>query len=85
MTMSALHVLKIDDKIRKRAADCLTPPSKIKVRLSCILAVFHAQHGLCIQQDILYFIVIANGRVVTVARPKKHSIHPSGDDGVLYL
>ncbi|EIN12968.1 DUF254-domain-containing protein, partial [Punctularia strigosozonata HHB-11173 SS5] len=58
MTMSALHVLKVDDRLRKRAGESLQPPSKLK-------------------RDILYIIVIANGRVVTVARPKKHSIHPS--------
>ncbi|KAH9922852.1 trafficking protein Mon1-domain-containing protein [Epithele typhae] len=30
-------------------------------------------------KDILYVIVIAQGRVITLVRPRKHSIHPSGD------
>lgn len=29
-------------------------------------------------QDTLYIILVAQGRVVTLVRPKKHSIHPTG-------
>lgn len=29
-------------------------------------------------KDTLYIILVANGRVITLVRPKKHSIHPTG-------
>ena len=29
-------------------------------------------------KDMLYVILIANNRIVTLIRPKKHSIHPAG-------
>ncbi len=29
-------------------------------------------------QEMLYVILIAQGRVITLVRPRKHSIHPSG-------
>lgn len=30
------------------------------------------------QQDVLYVLLIARGRVITLVRPKKHSVHPAG-------
>ena len=35
---------------------------------------------LICSQDILYVVLVAQGRVITLVRPKKHSIHPSGKD-----
>jgi hypothetical protein len=29
-------------------------------------------------QDMLYIVLVAAGRIITLVRPKKHSIHPSG-------
>lgn len=29
-------------------------------------------------QDVLYIILIARGSVITLIRPRKHSIHPAG-------
>ena len=29
-------------------------------------------------QDTLYIILVARGQVVTLVRPRKHSIHPTG-------
>jgi vacuolar fusion protein MON1 len=31
MTTSSLHCLKVDSVVRRRLADCLVPPSKMKV------------------------------------------------------
>ena len=31
-------------------------------------------------KDILYVMLVARGRVVTLVRPKKHSVHPAGED-----
>ncbi|KAL0581169.1 Vacuolar fusion protein mon1 [Marasmius crinis-equi] len=54
---SSLRCLKLDTNLRKRAAECLVPASKMK--------------------DILYVMLIARGQVITLIRPKKHSIHPA--------
>jgi hypothetical protein len=29
-------------------------------------------------KDILYVLLVARGMVITLVRPKKHSVHPSG-------
>lgn len=34
---------------------------------------------------MLYIVLIAAGRVITLVRPKKHSIHPSGIPSLLTL
>ncbi|TFK40673.1 trafficking protein Mon1-domain-containing protein [Crucibulum laeve] len=57
MSTSSLNCLKIDPNLRKRIAEIMVPPSKMK--------------------DILYVVLIAQDRVVTLIRPKKHSIHPA--------
>ncbi|KAJ7486037.1 vacuolar fusion protein MON1 [Mycena galericulata] len=57
MSTSSLHCLRLEAGIRKRAAEALVPPSKMK--------------------DILYVVLVARGRVITLVRPKKHSIHPA--------
>lgn len=41
-----------------------------------ILQMFVYLHYL---QDILYVLLVARGSVITLVRPKKHSVHPSGD------
>jgi vacuolar fusion protein MON1 len=38
-----------------------------------------------ISQDLLYLVLVAQGRVITLARPKKHSIHPAGDVGHIWF
>lgn len=58
MSTSSLQCLKLDPNLRKRAAEVLLPPSKLK--------------------DILYVMLVAEGKVITLIRPKKHSIHPAG-------
>lgn len=57
MASSSLHCLRLDASIRKRAAEALVPPSKMK--------------------DILYVVLVARGRVISLVRPRKHSIHPA--------
>ncbi|KAJ6508533.1 vacuolar fusion protein MON1 [Mycena sanguinolenta] len=57
MATSSLHCLRLEASIRKRAAEALVPPSKMK--------------------DILYVVLVARGQVITIVRPKKHSIHPA--------
>ncbi|KAG6878090.1 hypothetical protein C0993_012417 [Termitomyces sp. T159_Od127] len=54
---SSLECLKLDSNLRKRAAEALLPPSKLR--------------------DILYVMLVAEGKVITLIRPKKHSIHPA--------
>ncbi|KAK7056936.1 Vacuolar fusion protein mon1 [Paramarasmius palmivorus] len=57
MSTSSLRCLKLDNILRKRAAECLVPTSKMK--------------------DILYVMLVAWGQVITLIRPRKHSIHPA--------
>ncbi|KAJ6525298.1 trafficking protein Mon1-domain-containing protein [Mycena vulgaris] len=57
MATSSLHCLRLEASIRKRAAEALVPPSKMK--------------------DILYVVLVARGRVISLVRPRKHSIHPA--------
>ncbi|KAL0069868.1 Vacuolar fusion protein mon1 [Marasmius tenuissimus] len=57
ISMSSLRCLKLETNLRKRAAECLVPASKMK--------------------DILYIMLVARGQVITLIRPKKHSIHPA--------
>ena len=75
MSTSSLHCLKLDPALRKAVADILVPTSKIKVRSH---RPSRPPHSLTHEQDILYVILIAQGRVITLVRPRKHSIHPSG-------
>ena len=74
MSTSSLQCLKLDPGLRKRIADTLVPTSKIKVRSSIQRASPRLTSGA---QDILYVVLVAQGRVITLVRPKKHSIHPS--------
>ena len=73
MGTSSLHCLKLDPSLRRSVGEALVPTSKIKVCLS-ISAAYPADST----QDVLYVILVAQGRVITLVRPKKHSIHPSG-------
>jgi hypothetical protein len=79
MGTSSLHCLKLDPAVRSRAANHLVPSSKMKVRTVC----WQSQRVLMVYryQDLLYLILVARGRVITLARPKKHSIHPAGNVG----
>ncbi|CCA68473.1 related to MON1-required for fusion of cvt-vesicles and autophagosomes with the vacuole [Serendipita indica DSM 11827] len=58
---SSLSTLRLDSGLRLRVADALVPPPNMKTRL----------------KDILYAIVFVDDKVVTIARPKKHTVHPA--------
>ena len=75
MGTSSLQCLKVEPMLRKSVADVLVPTSKIKVVLHPLPMILQV---LTVWQDILYMILIAQERVITLVRPKKHSIHPSG-------
>ena len=74
MSMSSLHCLKMEPSLRKRIAETLVPNNKAKVSI----IFYHRERTLIKEKDILYIILIANNRVVTLIRPRKHSIHPAG-------
>lgn len=75
MSMSALHCLKMEPGLRKRIAETLVPNPKMKVsNIDYLQNHFYSFN----MKDILYIILIANNRVVTLIRPRKHSIHPAG-------
>lgn len=75
MTTSALNCLRLDVTLRKQAGDALVPVQKMKVSF---VSVSNAQGFTESDQDVLYVLLIAQGRVVTLLRPRKHSIHPAG-------
>lgn len=74
MTTSSLNCLKLESALRKRISDTIVPNSKMKVRAPSAMEL----HGLTSFQDILYVAVLGRGKVVTLIRPRKHSIHPAG-------
>ncbi|KAG8837803.1 Vacuolar fusion protein mon1 [Serendipita sp. 411] len=58
---SSLSTLRLESGLRIRVADALVPLPNMKSRL----------------KDILYAIVVVDDKVVTIARPKKHTVHPA--------
>ena len=82
MSMSALHCLKMEPVLRKRIAETLVPNPKMKV------STIYKRNMTSVskqKKDMLYIILIANNRVVTLIRPKKHSIHPAGRSNCISL
>jgi hypothetical protein len=75
MATSSLNCLQLDQSLRVRIAEALVPTSKMKV-INSPFEMIQRVHGLF--QDTLYIILIARGQVITLVRPKKHSIHPAG-------
>jgi vacuolar fusion protein MON1 len=58
---SSLNTLRLESNLRIRVADALVPPTSMKSKL----------------KDILYAMVVVDERVVTIARPRKHTVHPT--------
>ena len=58
---SSLNTLRLESSLRIRVADALVPPPNMKSKL----------------KEILYAMVVVNERVVTIARPRKHTVHPT--------
>lgn len=82
INLSSLQFLKLDRSVRAKAAEALIPVSKMKVRPDSLPLV---SKGLMAEvQDMLYIVLIAAGRIITLVRPKKHSIHPSGTPFLLF-
>lgn len=73
---STLQPLRIAPAVRDNAASALMPPSRFNVSLGHQNRLFR---GIPTDgQDLLYVLLIAGGHIVTLLRPRKHSIHPSG-------
>ena len=75
ISMSSLLCLPLEAGLRRKIGSILVP-AKMKVSEiglsspeSCLIYIF---------KDILYILLIVDGRVVTIVRPKKHSVHPAG-------
>ncbi|KIK57167.1 hypothetical protein GYMLUDRAFT_61477 [Collybiopsis luxurians FD-317 M1] len=62
ISMSALRCLRLDPALRNKCAQALVPSGKIIKGFT---------------QDILYIILVARGEIITLVRPKKHSVHPA--------
>lgn len=65
---STLQPLRLPPALRDEAAAALMPPSRFKVRPRADFA-----DG----QDLLYVLLVAGNNIITLLRPRKHSIHPS--------
>lgn len=71
-----LQPLRINPSLREAAAAALVPPSSP----AGILNLASATSGKTKTRvkDLLYVLLIADGHIVTLLRPRRHSIHPSG-------
>ena len=71
-----LQPLRINPSLREAAAAALVPPSSP----TGILNLASATSGKTKTRvkDLLYVLLIADGHIVTLLRPRRHSIHPSG-------
>ena len=68
--------------LRDTAAAALMPPAKFRVSLARTNTRTGDKSGY---QDLLYVLLIAGGHIVTLLRPRKHSIHPSGRSAAICL
>jgi hypothetical protein len=67
-----LQPLRMNPPLREAAAAALVPPSSPTGILSIA-------GGKTRVKDLLYVLLIADGHIVTLLRPRRHSIHPSGE------
>ena len=74
IAFSSLISLRLDASLRSQASEAIVPGSKLKVLTASRLGIITN-----ISQDVLYAILLAGDRVITLVRPKKHSIHPIGE------
>ncbi|EPQ54568.1 DUF254-domain-containing protein [Gloeophyllum trabeum ATCC 11539] len=68
---SLLHRLEWDLALSTSSLHCLKLDTGLRARLADALVPSSKA------KDVLYVILVANGQVVTLVRPKKHSIHPA--------
>jgi hypothetical protein len=76
---STLQPLRMTAALRDAAASALVPPSKIKVSGRDRNGRRNTDQKMDIAlQDLLYLLLVADGKIVTLLRPRRHSVHPSG-------
>jgi hypothetical protein len=71
---SSLQPLRMSPFLREAAASALIPPTKISVSPGPICT--HCRADSC-AQELLYVLLLADDKIVTLLRPRKHSIHPT--------
>jgi len=69
--VSLLHRMELDLAMATSSLHCLQLESNLRARAADALV------PITKMKDVLYIILVAEGRVVTLVRPKKHSIHPT--------
>jgi len=67
-----LKRLELDIAMATSSLHCLQLDPALRSRVADTLV------PITKMKDTLYIILVAEGRVVTLVRPKKHSIHPTG-------
>lgn len=75
MAFSSLLCLRLDSSLRGQVSELLVSGSKLKVSLCCLFPI----PRIYSDQDVLYALLLCGDKVITLVRPKKHSIHPLGE------
>ncbi|KAI0039675.1 DUF254-domain-containing protein [Auriscalpium vulgare] len=70
---SLLDRVEVDPAMSTSSLQCLKLDPVVRARAANALV----PSGKMKASDILYIILVAQGRVITLVRPKKHSIHPA--------
>jgi hypothetical protein len=71
-TSGSLEVLRLKQGIRDDIGKLISTPPKTAVSW-----LFIASRADQVGQGVVYTLVLCKGRVVTLLRPRKHSVHPS--------
>ncbi|OAX38771.1 DUF254-domain-containing protein [Rhizopogon vinicolor AM-OR11-026] len=69
---SLLDRIELDFAMATSSLNCLQLDQSLRVRVAEALVPTSKM------KDTLYIILVARGQVITLVRPKKHSIHPAG-------
>jgi len=74
-TLSSLSSLRLDSNLRSRLGDGLVP------KAGALVCQYYryTKPMLMLLQDILYAILVYGDSIITIVRPKRHSVHPSGN------
>lgn len=77
--LGALQCLRVSKTLRDQVGNALAE-GRVKVGQMAMIKrmVFSYSIIICCIQDLLYAMIVSNGKLVTLLRPKKHSLHPSG-------
>lgn len=71
---SSLQPLRMSPLLREAAASALIPPTKISVRQRFVCKHSRADS---LFKELLYVLLVADDKIITLLRPRKHSIHPT--------